>query len=220
MSKAAVRLGLPLLCLLALTACSGDSTAGSGSEVSLDGASPATETGGVEQPLPPEDGSPVISVASLPVGGQSEGSPGDQCVRVSWILSSTENTIPGGLSVKITGVAFAPDRYVQADHGCAGPACVGLTLSSAELRCDLPIRPTETTATELSESDEVKMSLKGRVLCTDYDANPCKTFAATVLGSPQTIPVPLPVSPEGPTDSTTGSGGETTPEATSTSTGG
>jgi len=174
----------------------------------------------VEQPLPPEDGNPGISVASLPVGGQAVGSPGDQCVQVSWILSSTDNNIPRGLAVKITGVGFKPARYVQADHGCQGPACIGLTLSSAELRCALPIRPTDRTATELSESDKVKLSLKGRVLCTDYDVSPCKSFAATVLGSPQTIPIPLPVSPQGPTDSTTGSGGDTTPEATSTSTGG
>jgi len=220
MSKAAVRFFLPVLCLLVLTACSGDNPAQPGSDVSLDGASPATETGGVEQPLPPEDGNPGISVASLPVGGQSEGSPGDQCVRVSWILSSTDNKIPGGLAVKITGAAFAPDRYVQADHGCQGPPCVGLTLSAGELRCDLPIRPKDAGATELSPGDEVAMSMRGRVLCTDYGGDPCRSFADAVLGSPQTIPIPLPVSPEGPPDSTTGSDGDTTPETTGTSTGG
>lgn len=214
MSKAAVRFCLPVAFLLALTSCSGahsvqlDSASTPG--LSLDATPPPTEnTTAAEQPLPPRDGNPGISVATLPVGGQSGGSPGTggvQCVQVNWILSTAGDTIPAGLAVEITGAAFEPDAYRLTDDACPGPPCIAHVFRASALACDLPIRPRLDGATGLSETEQVSVSVQGRVLCTNYDGAPCKTFVEAVRGEPQTISLPLPVSPDTPSGSTTGLG--------------
>jgi len=202
MSKAALRFFLPMALFLVLTACSrSDSvqleSGSSSGQATEDGSSPQTEnTAAPEQPLPSKDGNPGIEVASLPIGGQSEGSQGTdgaQCLKVNWILSTTENAIPEGLAVKITGAAFEPDAYRAVDGGCQGPPCIGHAFRAAELACDLPIRPTEADATGLSQTEEVSVSLQGRIVCTDWSADTCRTFVEAVRASPQTLSVPLPV---------------------------
>lgn len=224
MTKAAFRL-LAVAFLLALAACSGADPVqldSSSTQGSIDGAPPATEDpGALEQPLPPRDGNPGISVATLPVGGQGGGSGTDgvQCVQVNWLLSTSQDAIPAGLAVEITGAAFEPDAYVVTDGSCEGPPCIDYIFQASEVACDLPIRPSVAGATELSDSEEVSVSVQGRVLCTDYDAAPCRTFVEAVRGDPQTISVGLPLSPEAPPDST-GSDPSTAPPGADPSPGG
>lgn len=234
MSKAAVRSCLAVACLLALTACSGanqdQAPSGSVSGEVVDAtpapedATPAQEnTTAAEQPLPPREGNPGISVATLPIGGGSDVSSandGAQCVHVNWILSTTGDSLPAGLSVQITGAAFEPDVYRVADNGCQGPPCIGKIFRSAERACDLPIRPKDSRATGLNESEQVKLSAQGRVLCTNYDAAPCKSFVVAVQGEPQTISLALPVSPDAAPGSTADPGGTTPSGTTSPSPGG
>jgi hypothetical protein len=224
MSKIAVRFWLCVVFLLALTACSGSNAVQSGSTSALATGAPSTEnTTAVEQPLPARGGNPGISVASLPIGGQSEGATGTdgaQCVRVNWILSASGDTIPSGLAVEITSVAFEPDAYRVADNPCQEPPCIGHIFRASELVCDLPIRPTDASATGLSETEQVSVSAQGRVLCTDYGDVACKTFVSAVRGSPQTLTVPLPISPQATQDSAGGSGATPQPQVTSTSSGG
>jgi len=202
MSKAAVRLILPIVLFLVLTSCSRSGSvqleSGSSAGQATEGASPppTENTAAAEQPLPSKGGNPGIEVASLPIGGQSQGSPGTdgaQCVKVNWILSTAANSIPDGLAVEITGAAFEPDVYRAVNGGCQRPPCIGRAFRAAELACDLPIRPTEAGATALSETEEVSVSLQGRIVCTDWNADSCRTFVEAVRASPQTLSVPLPV---------------------------
>lgn len=227
MSKAAVRFFLPVALLLALTACSGTNQDQPASESVLGVATEATpaeeNTTAVEQPLPPRDDNPGISVATLPIGGGSGGpigAAGAQCVRVNWILSTTGDSIPAGLSVEITGAAFEPDVYRVTDDACQGPPCIGKIFRASERACDVPIRPRVAGATGLNESEEVKLSAQGRVLCTNYDGAPCKSFVAAVHGEPQTISLALPVWPDPAPDSTADSGAATPSDTTSPSSGG
>jgi len=224
MSKAVVRFWLSVAFLLALTACSGSNAVQSGSAPALATGAPSTEnTTALEQPLPVRGGNPGISVASLPIGGQSEGATGTddvQCVRVNWILSTSGDTIPSGLAVEITSVAFEPDAYRVTDNPCQGPPCIGHVFRASELACDLPIRPTDASATGLSDTEQVSVSAQGRVLCIDYGGVPCKTFVSAVRGDPQTLTVPLPTSPQAPQDSVTGSGATSPPQMSSASSGG
>lgn len=207
MSKPVFRL-LAVALVLALAGCSGDDQAqldSSSTQGSIDGAPPATEDpGALEQPLAPRNGNPGIPVASLPIGGQSggPGTDGVQCVQVNWLLSTNGDAIPAGLAVEITGAAFEPDAYLVTDGSCEGPPCIDYIFQASEVACDLPIRSSVAGATELSDSEEVSVSVQGRVLCTDYDAAPCRTFVEAVRGEPQTISVGLPVSPEAPPDPT------------------
>jgi hypothetical protein len=202
MSKSACRRVLPVVVLLLLTACSGGGGAQPEASPTVDigGGEPATESSGaVEQPLPPSGDNPGIKMASLPIGGGggggSSGDGGLQCVRVNWILSASGSAIPGGLAVRITGASFAPNAYRTANSPCQGPPCIGFTFELSEIACDLPIRPKRSDATSLSETDQVAVSIQGRVLCTDYGSSLCKDFVGEVRDSPQVILLPVPIPP-------------------------
>jgi hypothetical protein len=176
--------------------------------VDIGGGVLATESSGaVEQPLPARGDNPGVTVASLPIGGGSGGSSGSgglQCVRVNWILSSGV-ALPDGLAVSITGATFEPDVYQSVGSPCEGQTCIGFTFKLSEVACDLTIKPKRADATELSDSEQVSVSMQGRVLCTDSGSTPCKDFVRVVHGSPRTLTVPLPIAPEGPAKPTSGS---------------
>jgi hypothetical protein len=212
MPKAGRRL-LTVTLLLVLTACSGGGGAQPESSPTVDigGGGTATETpgGAAEQTLAPRGGNRGITVASLPVGGGSGGAfenSGVQCVRVNWLLSTSGAAIPAGLAVNITGSTFRPDVFRPADSPCEGPPCIGFTFKSSEVACDLPIRPRKASDTNVSDVEQVTLSMQGRVLCTDYASSRCKSFAAEVRARPKTLKVPLPIAPDGPAKPTPGSG--------------
>jgi hypothetical protein len=229
MSQAAVRSRLPVVVFVvvnALAACSGaDQTQPVSVAGTVASAAPSTEnTTAVEKPQAPRGGNPGIAVASLPVGGQSAGSPGTggaQCLSVNWVL--TTNPIPPGLAVKVTDFAFDPGVYRVTDDPCPGSPCSGFTFQGSERACDLPVRPVVATATALSETEQVTVSMGGHVLCTDYSGAACRTFVESVRGLPSTLALWLPVTPEAPTvpaGPTTGSATNAPLQSTSATPGG
>ena len=195
MSKAAVRTCMSVVLLLALSACSGASPdqPGSTPTVAADAAAPPTEnTTAVEQPLPPQEGKPGISVATLPIGGNDQGL--DPCVQVSW----SGGDIPQGYGAEINGVGFEPDAYQQSDASCPGSPCMGHVFRANELQCDLAIRPSDASKTDRSGNEQVKVFMDGRVLCPDYSAAACTDFAESVRKQSSSMTLALPISPEAP----------------------
>lgn len=211
MSKAACRLCLILAFLLGLPACSGSGAAQPSGDVSVLGtAAPPTEnTTAVEQPQAARGDNPGIKVASLPVGGSSEGAPGPggvQCLGVNWVLTS--DPLPAGVSVVLTEVRFDPDVYRPASGSCPLPSCVGFVFQGSDRACDLAIRPKADGETTLSDTD-VQAFADGRVLCADSEGSACKDFLTSVRGQSSTLTVKLPV-PAQTADS--GSGGTPSPQ--------
>jgi hypothetical protein len=214
MSKAAARLGLLVVFVLTLAACSGGdrnepvTVAGTAAE-----APPSTEnTTALEQPQAPGADKPGISVASLPIGdpdGFALDGDGAQCIHVTWIQSS--DAIPEGLGVQVTGASFVPAVYRSASFSCERPTCEGHVFRGSDLTCDLSIRPVRESETELLDNPPVAMSLQGQVLCTDFAADSCKNFAGEVRDQAQTLSLKLPAAPLNTPDSTVGTGTDNTP---------
>jgi hypothetical protein len=211
MFKVAARLGLPVVIVLALVACSGSDR---GEPVDVAGtaaeAPPSTKsTTSVEQPRAPREDNPGISVASLPIGapdGFSLKSDGAQCVHVDWALS---DTIPTGLGVLVTGATFVPKVYRLARVSCERPTCVGHLFHGTDLTCDLAIRPARADERSLLNDPKVTTSLKGQVVCADFASAACRTFTAEVRTRAQNLLLKLPAAPVGtpgnPTGTDTGS---------------
>ncbi|MDQ1535759.1 MAG: hypothetical protein QOE58_152 [Actinomycetota bacterium] len=217
MSKAAVRFCISVAFLLSVSACSGAGTEQVGSQstptTAVNGQAPPTEnTTAPEQPQPPQEGKPGVSLATLPIGGND--SAGGPCVQVNW----SGGDIPEGFGEKVESVSFEPDAYQQSDSGCPGPACIGHTFKASELECDLAIKPADPSATARSDTDQVNVSMQGSVVCPDPGAAQCKTFDDSVRGQTSVVTVALPIPPEG-SQGSNGSG-ETTSPATTESSGG
>ena len=223
MSKAAVRTCLPVLFLLALAACSGAqptdsvSVAGTAAE-----APPSTEnTTAVEEPQAPKEGDPAIQVASLPIGGtgpDSTGPDGNRCVTANWAPTDDAASLTQGYGVTVTTVILDPDAYLQTDGACPGPPCIGHTFRTSDLACDVSLRPTEAGKTDLG-AQEIALSMKGEVLCPAPGSQPCQDFRDAVENDPRRVTVRVPVAPQAPADSNTGSGDTTPSETSSTGSG-
>lgn len=219
MSKAAARLGLLVVFVLTLAACSGGDR---GEPVTVAGtaaeAPPSTEnTTALEEPQAPGADKPGISLASLPIGdpdGFSLEDDGAQCIHVTWVQSS--DAIPEGLGVQVTGASFVPAVYRSGSSPCERPSCEGHVFAGSDLTCDLSIRPVRESETELLDDPPVTMSLQGQVLCKDFAADSCKDFAGEVRDQAQTLSLKLPAAPLDTPDSTLGTGTDT-PTRTSTS---
>jgi len=222
MSKAAVRLGLLVVFVLILAACSGGdrnepvTVAGTAVE-----APPSTEnTTALEQPQAPGADKPGVSLASLPIGdpdGFSRDGDGAQCIHVTWIQSP--GAIAEGLGVQVTGASFVPPVYRSGSFSCERPTCEGHVFRGADLTCDLSIRPVRESETELLDDPPVIMSLQGQVLCTDFTSDSCKNFAGEVRDQAQTLSLKLPAAPLDTPDSTVGTGTDATPKTTSNQSG-
>ncbi len=214
MSKAASRLGLLVVFVLTLAACSGGDR---GEPVTVAGtaadAPPSTEnTTAVEAPQAPGADRPGISVASLPIGspdGSSLEGDGAQCVHVTWIQSS--DAIPEGLGVQVTGARFVPAVYRSRSFPCGRPTCVGYVFRGSDLTCDLSIRPVRQTETALSDSPPVTLALQGQVLCSDFASDSCKNFAGQVRDQAQTLRLQRPAPPLKTPDSTQDTSTDTPP---------
>jgi len=213
MSTVVVRLTLPALIFLALSACSGPDpgqqvgVAVAGTAVN---APPSTEgTTAVERPRPLRQGNPAISVASLPVGdpeGFALADDGSQCVHVSWIQS---DSIPQGVGVLVTGATFVPDVYRPGSFSCERPTCAGHVFHGTDLTCDLAIRPWGKSETSLLNDPPVSMSLTGQVLCADFASDLCRTFTREVRSWTQKLSLKLPAAPLETPDTGIGAGGST-----------
>jgi len=215
MSKAAVRTCLPVVFLLALAACSGaeptDSVSVAGTAAN---APPSTEnTTAVEEPQAPRKGDPALQLASLPIGGagpNSTGPDGNRCVTVNWSPTDDAASLTEGYGVAVVTVNIDPEAYLQTDGACPGPPCIGHTFRSSDPACDVSLRPTDASQTDLG-AKEIPLSMKGEVLCPDPGSKPCQDFRDAVDNDPRRVTVRV---PEAPADSNTGSG-ETNPSETS-----
>jgi hypothetical protein len=215
MSKAAVRLCISAVLLLALASCSGgdqpDQVTVSGTAAD---AAPSTEdTDAVEQPQAPRE-NPGLDVPTLPVGGASGvlGSDGSQCLPVSW----SRVDIPAGYAVAVSDVTFSPPAYRTAGSGCSRPPCDGYIFRTSGDGCDVPLRPEDPTRTALSSS-AVLVKVTGRVLCPDEDTVACADFVTAVLSVPPSLSLQLPVPPQTPEAPPRTDGGSDTTSAPDTS---
>ena len=205
MSKAASRLGLLVVFVLTLAACSGGDRAEPVTVAgTAAGAPPSTEnTTAVEEPQAPGADKPGISVASLPIGspdGFSLDGDGAQCVHVTWIQSS--DAIPAGLGVQVTGASFIPAVYRSDSFPCERPTCAGYVFGGSDLTCDLSIRPARENETTLSDSPPVTLALQGQVLCSNFASDSCKNFAGEVRDQAQTLTLQRPAAPQNTPGST------------------
>ncbi|HYO19811.1 MAG TPA: hypothetical protein VES02_14230 [Dermatophilaceae bacterium] len=216
MSKPAARWCLPVVLLLALAACSGS---GQTRSVSVAGtaadAQPSTEnTTALEKPQAPREGNPGIPVATLPVGGASEGllgSDGAQCLPVSW----SRIDIPAGYAAAVGDVTFEPEVFLTASRGCPNPPCHGYVFRSSSGACDVPVRPKDPSETALGDS-AVAVSVTGLVLCPDESSDACAEFRTAVLSAPPSLSIQQPAKPALPE---TGAGSGAAPGTTTADTG-
>ncbi|WP_406830729.1 hypothetical protein ABEG17_17280 [Pedococcus sp. KACC 23699] len=225
---------LVLACAV-LTGCASGSTPPAGATTSGTQASPggggSSSAGDTEtfdspavEPTTPDtsdgsgsNGNPGISVARLPIGGDSQDDATDpllQCAHVSWIASQ-DGQIPPGTGVEITGVTFDPAAFEAVGSGCGAqrPSCLRHVFRTSALQCDLAVRAVGDVPPDASPS----LGLGGLVFCPD-DASPvCRRFVAA-LGQEQQLSVSLnvPQVPAGPTDTTADT---TTDTATDSTTG-
>jgi hypothetical protein len=205
---------------LALSACSGARPpAGAGTG---DLAVTTSETFDTPQPEPTtvatssqstrHGGNPAISVARLPVGGDSEDSETDptrQCAHVTWIASQ-DGQIPTGAAVEITRVHFHPNAFQVVSGGCRGdlPSCVHYIFRTGTLRCDLAVRAVRDVPSDVAPT----LGFSGLVYCPSNESTACSRFVAALSREQQQA-----VSLNAPPPRTTSQPPSTTGETSTTS---
>jgi hypothetical protein len=224
MSKTSARLCLPVLSLLILTACSDAdqtppvSVAGSAAEASpsMESLEPSIENTAVpEKPQEARRGNPGLSIASLPIGegGEFSAESGDHlCVSPSW-TGQDAAALTAGIAVKVTSVDI-PDEYRKAGT-CAGDPCFGYTFTESSGPCSVSLRSKDKSKTTRSYDVTGAVTLKGRALCTDPGGSTCLAFVKQAELIKQSLTIPLPVKPEAPPVTSTGSSGTNSAETTS-----
>lgn len=204
-----------LLAVLLLAGCAaGGSGGGGGTDTGGDLAGPdagSSETFDSPEPEPttPETSDeragntdPAISVARLPIGGDSQDDSTDarlQCAHVTWIASD-DGQIPDGTGVEITDIVFDPAAFEAVGEGCGSerPSCLQYVFRSAALQCDLAVRATGEVTQEVNPS----LGFTGLVFCPDNASDSCRRFVAA-LADEQQLSVSLNV-PQLPPETTDG----------------
>lgn len=158
-------------------------------EVTTETFEPPTTEATTDDPSPspgtdPDPG-PAISVARLPVGGQSDRSTTDpalRCARVSWIASEA-GEIPAGSAVEITSYVFEPDSFEALAGGCGAgvPDCWRYLFRPGQLRCDLLVR----ALAPVDEDAGPQVGMSGLLYCPDNDSPACQRFLAAVAKEEQ-----------------------------------
>lgn len=150
------------------------------------------------------NGNPAISVARLPIGGDSQDDGSDprlQCAHVTWI-ASRDGQIPRGTGVEITGVAFDPAAFEAVGAGCGSqrPSCLGYVFRTTALQCDLAVRAVGDVPQDASPS----LALAGLVFCPDTTSQACRRFVAALAREQQlSVSLNVPQVPAGPTETMT-----------------
>jgi hypothetical protein len=146
---------------------------------------PPVEPSGPEVPASRAPSKPSISLASVPIGGQSQndGEP-QQCVEVSY-LGNVD--IPEGVEISVTGASFKPRVFETGGDACSGeaPLCLdgGVTYTADSTGpCLIPIRFVGTESV-----DNARLSVSGRVKCPVGQAEKCRDLAAQLREDRQTI---------------------------------
>lgn len=210
-----------VVAVLLLGGCAGGGQGGGSADPGDGGATPVpgdSETFDSPSPEPTTPDSsdsssskndPAISVARLPIGGDSQDDATDprlQCAHVTWI-ASRDGQIPRGTGVEITGISFDPAAFEAVGQGCGSerPSCLQYVFRSGALQCVLAVRATGAVPQDASPA----LGLSGLVFCPDHSSSACRRFVAA-LADEQQVSVSLNVPqlpPEAtdttPTDSTT-----------------
>lgn len=215
-SSARTVMGSVLLAILLLGACatpgstpggSSDDPGGGDGESSLVSGDTETFATPEIEPTTPEtstgqagNDNPAISVARLPIGGDSqvdETDPRLQCAHVTWIASS-DGQIPRGTGVEITGVVFDPASFEAVGEGCGAqrPSCLHYVFRPSALQCDLAVRATG----EVAAGSSPTLAFSGLVFCPDNASDSCRRFVAALADEQQlSIGLNIPELPPEPT---------------------
>jgi hypothetical protein len=215
-----LRFGVILLVAAGLGGCGGGgntppvtTTSSSSSEEPFP--TPTTEdTSPTTQAPTPTNGTPIVALPRLPIGGASApdaNDPARQCVGVSWIGADPQTALPPGYAAEITGALFSARGYqvIRAGCGSDSPNCVGYVMRPEKQQCDLAVR----TLSTAQPGAGATVSLKGIVYCPQsVGRDRCAQFAEAMSKAPQlSIELIEPVSPEtgtgSATDTSTSSGG-------------
>lgn len=163
---------------------------------------PPPEGSGPEAPQPTRAGEPVLSLPSLPMGGDSsDGSDGPlQCVQVSWLSSTVP---PPGVRVTVIGHSFSPaGSFSVGGSACAGrsPLCLNgfaftaIAIDNGDKSCFVPVRATGSG----DPGSSVTLSLSGEMRCPQSQLAACRTFEKAVGNTPSQVSLSVPFPPETP----------------------
>lgn len=127
---------------------------------------PAVEGTGAESPQQPNNGGPTISVASLPVGGDTDTDGARQCAHVRLI---THDQLPARVSISIDSIRLSREGIFSIGGDLCGSdrsPCAGYswTTDTAGGECTVDV-------TQIKDSTEtVTLVLAGTVHCPDQPA--------------------------------------------------
>jgi hypothetical protein len=128
---------------------------------------PAQEGTGVESPQPSQNGGPTISVASLPVGGNTDEDGARQCGHVSLIV---HNELPKGISISIDSIGLSPEGIFTLGGDLCSPDSTPCTTNWTWTR-DTANKQCTVAVTQVADSEEpVALVLGGTVHCSDQSA--------------------------------------------------
>jgi hypothetical protein len=162
------------------------------------------------------NGTPIIALPRLPIGGQATLDPdaGRQCVEVSWIATvNGDDAFPAGYAVEITRAWFSDKGFEAIRSGCGHdpPNCLGHIMRTGSPSCRLAVR----ALPGADPAKSVSVGLKGIAYCPkSVGRTGCERFVDS-LGSQQPqhlitlLPAPeQPTSTDSSTTPTTGQDGQ------------
>ncbi|HEX8305045.1 MAG TPA: hypothetical protein VF612_09215 [Jatrophihabitans sp.] len=142
-------------------ASSGSPTASSDSPSPAD-SSPAQEGTGAESPQPAQQGGPTISVASLPIGGNTEEDGARQCGHVNLIPPSP---LPPGIKFSINSIELTPAGIFSiSDDPCgSAPPCTTSWTWTSEAPSECTVAVTQL----IDSTDTVTLTIGSTATCPD-----------------------------------------------------
>lgn len=128
---------------------------------------PAQEGSGAESPQSAQKGGPTISVASLPVGGNTDQKGAAQCGHVNLIA---HNELPRGISISIDSIGLSTEGVFTLGGDLCAPDSTPCT-TAWTWTTDTASRQCTVAVTQVADSDKpVALVLVGTVHCPDQQA--------------------------------------------------
>lgn len=129
--------------------------------------SPAPEGTGAESPQPAQQGGPTISVASLPLGGETTEDGARQCGHVSLIV---HNQLPKDVSISIDSIGLSREGVFTLGGDLCAPDSTPCTTAWV-WTTDTATRECTVAVTQVADSEQpVALVLAGTVHCPDQSA--------------------------------------------------
>jgi hypothetical protein len=140
-----------------------DAAATPGNSPTQADSTPAQEGTGAESPQPAKKGAPTISVASLPIGGSTDGDGGaHQCADVNL---SPPTPLPPGITASIDAIDLSPQGIFNLSGGQCGSTQRCTT--SWTWKTDTPGGCTVAVTQVADSSDRVTLIVASTVTCPD-----------------------------------------------------